>query len=255
MSLSTCKRISLLFSRSRSQQRLIWSKYDSFYYICRSADQFASKLGFMVHYCKPVCLREKLDWCQGQQNSKMLMNACPDDIFWIIEPFTTNLGMGCIIMSQIVSRKIGWLSSRSRSQWRIISAKYNFLICLLNCWSLQLTLVWWLIVISWIVFWKDWIALLWSRSGSQKRSRIPLNVHLDEVFSTPEPSVTKLCMVMHHHGSEVMQDNWFAVFKVRVTVKADIIRYDCSYHICWTADLFATTFNWMVHHHKLECVV
>ena len=36
----------------------------------------------------------------------------------------------------------------------------------------------------------------------------------------------------------------------RVTVRAHLIRYDCFYHMCWTADLFATRFNWMVHHHK-----
>ena len=29
----------------------------------------------------------------------------------------------------------------------------------------------------------------------------------------------------------------------------------CFYNICWTAYLFATRFNWMVHHHKLECFV
>ena len=54
-------------------------------------------------------------------------------------------------------------------------------------------------------------------------------------------------------GQSVMQEDWFAVFKVRVTVKADIIRYDCFYHIYWTDDFFLTIFNWIVHHHKLEC--
>ena len=53
----------------------------------------------------------------------------------------------------------------------------------------------------------------------------------------------------------VMQEDWFAVFKFRVTVRAGLIKYDCFYHICWTADLFATKFNWKVHHHKLECFV
>ena len=28
-----------------------------------------------------------------QQNFKMSMNICPDDIFWIAEPFTAKLGM------------------------------------------------------------------------------------------------------------------------------------------------------------------
>ena len=34
---------------------------------------------------------------------------------------------------------------------------------------LQLTLVWWYSIIRWIVLWKDWIVLLWSRPRSQKR--------------------------------------------------------------------------------------
>ena len=46
-----------------------------------------------------------------------------------------------------------------------------------------------------------------------------------------------------------MQENWFAVFKFRVTVRTHLIRYDCFYHICGTADLLATKFNWMVQHH------
>ena len=41
----------------------------------------------------------------------------------------------------------------------------------------------------------------------------------------------------------------------RVTVGSHIIKYYCFYHLCWTADLFATIFNWMVHQRKLECFV
>ena len=44
-------------------------------------------------------------------------------------------------------------------------------------------------------------------------------------------------------------------FKFRAIVKVHIIKYDCFYHIYLTADLYASTFNWMVHHHKLECFV
>ena len=43
-----------------------------------------------------------------------------------------NLVWWCIIIS---SKKIGLLSSRLKSQWRIIESRYDFLTCLLNCWS------------------------------------------------------------------------------------------------------------------------
>ena len=59
----SCKKIRFLFSRSRSQQGLVWSKYDSFYYIFLIADPCATKLGFIVHYHKPECLTKKLDCC------------------------------------------------------------------------------------------------------------------------------------------------------------------------------------------------
>ena len=59
----SCKNICLLFSRSRSQQGLVWSKYDSFYCISWIADPFARKLGLMVHYHKLECLMKKLDCC------------------------------------------------------------------------------------------------------------------------------------------------------------------------------------------------
>ena len=55
----SCKKIGLLFSRSRSQQGFIWPNYDRFYYIFWTADPFATKLGLIVHY-KPEWLIEKL---------------------------------------------------------------------------------------------------------------------------------------------------------------------------------------------------
>ena len=54
-------------------------------------------------------------------------------------------------------------------------------------------------------------------------------------------------------GQSVMQEDWFAIFNVKVTVTAHIIRY-CFYCICCIVDLFANKFHWMVYHHKLECL-
>ena len=68
---------------------------------------------------------------------------------------------------------------------------------------------------------KDWIALLWSRS--QKRFRIPVNVDLDDISSAAEPSVTKLGMVMHRYEPDHLSKDWFAGFKVKVTVKDNVI--------------------------------
>ena len=60
--------------------------------------------------------------------------------------------------------------------------------------------------------------------------KILLNVHLDNISSTNEPFVTMVwwCIII---SQSVMQENWFAVFKVKVTVRVQIIQYDCFYHI------------------------
>ena len=60
--------------------------------------------------------------------------------------------------------------------------------------------------------------MLWSKS--QERFRIPVNVHLNDISSTAEPSVAKLGMVMHHHGRKC-----HAVFKFKVTGTAHMIKY------------------------------
>ena len=68
----SCKMIDLLFSRSRSQQELILSHFDSFFHIFRTDDPFANKIGLIVHHHKLECLMEKLDCCdQGQDHSKI----------------------------------------------------------------------------------------------------------------------------------------------------------------------------------------
>ena len=67
----SCEKTGWLSSRSRSQQGLRWSKYDSFYYIFWTADPFANRLGLMVHYHRLAYLMKKLVCCvQGQGHSK-----------------------------------------------------------------------------------------------------------------------------------------------------------------------------------------
>ena len=55
-----------------------------------------------------------------------------------------------------------------------------------------------------------------------------MNVHLDNISSTAEPFVPKLVLLCN---IIVMQEDWFAVFKVKVTVKAHIIKHSSSHHV------------------------
>ena len=104
----SCKKIYLLFSRSRSLQKLIWSKYDNFYCIFWTADLFATKPGLIVHYHKPECFMEKLECVQRQGHSKIskcqwiFVQMIFSELLNLLLP---NLVWWCIIMSQIVFQK------------------------------------------------------------------------------------------------------------------------------------------------------
>ena len=116
---------------------------------------------------------------------------------------------------------------------------------------LRLNLVWWHIIISWIVLWTHWITV-----------KVTENVENSSECSSGRYLFN--CWTFCNQTWYGDTSSWarvscekigFAIFKVRVTMRAHIIRYDCFCHICWTADLFVTKFNWMVHHHRLECLV
>ena len=151
---------------------------------------------------------EKLDCCvQGQGHSEitkcqwMFVQMISSETLNLLLP---NLVWWCIIMNQIIFQKDLFAVFKVK----VVKIRDNIIkILLFNMVSevlifLQLNLVWWYIIIGLIVLWKDWIVLLWSRSRSQKRFRIPVNVHLNDISSAAEPSVTKLGMVMQHYGSK-----------------------------------------------------
>ena len=88
----------LLSSRSRSQWGLIWSKYDSFYYIFWTVDSLATKLGLMIrhHDISKSVLWKKIglliSGSRSQWRVKRLM-FCPDDIFYSTKRFVSKLGI------------------------------------------------------------------------------------------------------------------------------------------------------------------
>ena len=147
------KMIGLLFSRSRSQQGLIWSQYDSFNYSFLTADLFAARLSLIVHYHKQECCMEKLDCCvQGQGHSKIL--KCHWMFVHTISSesrnhLLPNLVWWCIIMSQIVFQK-DWFAV---FKVKVTVTDKIIKICLFNMLNIVLpNLVWWCITISQFVF-------------------------------------------------------------------------------------------------------
>ena len=62
------------------------------------------------------------------------------------------------------------------------------------------------------------VGLLCSRSVSQPRLNVSINVSLDDILSIAEPFVTKPSMVRHYYKPERHMRKWVSVFKVKVTV-------------------------------------
>ena len=125
-----------LSSRSRSQQGLIWSKYDSFCYIIWAVESLATKLGLIIHHQKPECPINKWDYCvkvQGQRESQNLMfvqiSSKPSNTIF-------KLGLLVIIVSQSVMQK-DWFAI---FKFKVIAKAHmvkiwQFLLYLLHCWS------------------------------------------------------------------------------------------------------------------------
>ena len=71
------------------------------------------------------------------------------------------------------------------------------------------------------------IGVLHSRSRSQQRFKMSVDVCPDDIFWTTEHFVTILGMVMQHHDPEChVGKKLFAIFKVKVTVKLIWLKYD-----------------------------
>ena len=188
----------------------------------------------MVHYHKPECLMEKRDCSvQGQGHSKFHNVNEWLSRWYLLNRWTFYWCGGVSLWARLSSKKIGLVSSRLRSQWRIIFSKYDFLMSSELLILLHLNLVWWHIIISWIVMWKDWIALSWSRSRSQKKVQNSSEcssgwyllkcwmfcnqIWYGDASSCARVSCKKTGLLSSSSGSY-----WGLIY----------IKYDCFYHIC-----------------------
>ena len=85
-----------------------------------------------------------------------------------------------------------------------------------------------------------------------------MTVHLDDISSTAEPSVTEFAMVMYHGGPEYRARRLVCCLQVQGYCEGScnqIIMTVSTIFAELLISLFATTFNWVVHHHKFECFV
>ena len=89
--------------------------------------------------------------------------------------------------------------------------------------------------------------------GHTEGSKFQLVFAHTNICKIVEPYVTKRGIVMQHCDQSVTRIDcfWFAVTKVKVTVRLTQLEYGCFYNHFWTMTPFATSHSLMVHHLKL----
>ena len=103
-----------------------------------------------------LCSRSRSQW-----KFKMLMNVCPDDVFWTAKHFGTKLG---IVMHHqepeyCAKRLVGYFQGQGHSKGTYDQSMTVSIISFeLIILSLP-NLVWWHIIISQSVLWRNWIAV------------------------------------------------------------------------------------------------
>ena len=127
--------------------------------------------------------------------------------------FLPNLVWWCIMMRWCVVKKIGSLSPMIKIIWL-------FLLYLLNCWSIC-NQTWFDSTASWAGMSCGNIGLLHSRSGSQWWFKMLMNVCPDDIFWTAELNLVWWRSILSWSVKQIIL---FAIFKVKVTARAHMLR-------------------------------
>ena len=151
-----------LRSRSRSQQGLMWWKYDSFYCILWTVDSLATKLGLMIHHHSQNVLWKKLDYCfQGQRHSEGSKYQC-------LSRYVLNWQIFCYQTWYCDASSWAWVHAKRlvcyfQGQGHSKGSYYqNMTVSTISAELLILllpNLVWWYIIISQSVLWRYWIVM------------------------------------------------------------------------------------------------
>ena len=107
-----------------SHSKSLYDQDMTVFYSFWTADRFATRLGFLVHDHKSECLRKKSDFCVQGQGHSIFQNVHECLSWWYLLncwTFYYQTWYGDASLWAILSsKKSSLLSSRSRSQWRII---------------------------------------------------------------------------------------------------------------------------------------
>ena len=195
-----------------------------------TSDLLATRLGMSVqHRSWSVLLKIWITALKVKVTAKfkMLVNVCPDDIFWITEHFVTKFGMAIQhhepecqaeeekIVAIIFKVKI---TARAHMMKMWLSLYYSF--WTVDSLATKLGLM--------IHHHKpecpvEKKSLLFSRSRPQQRVKM---LQFVQMISSKPPNIlfsnlVLWCIIM---SQSVMQKDWFAIFKVKVTASAHVTK-------------------------------
>ena len=156
---------------------------------------------------------------------KMSVNVCPDDTFWTAQHFVTRHNM--VVQHHELECHAGkkcLLSWRSASQWGLIWSKYDFfLLYLLSCWFFGKQ--------TWSddtphkseCLVKKWNYCVQGRGHFEGSNCQLMSVQMisSKLLNMLLPNLVLWCIIMSWN---VMQKDWFAIFKVKVTARANMIK-------------------------------
>ena len=174
---------------------------------------------------------------RSQQRFKMLVNVCPDDIFWTTEHFVTK--------PSIVMQHHKPECHAEKKWFTVFNVKVTARVYIIKIWlffalsskllvCLQPNLVWWYSIISQSVLWKhgitafkvkvtvkiqnvsEWLFALYFFHVSDRVHSVSL-----EPLKHLLPNLVRWCIIMSWC---VMRKNWFTIFNVKVTARAYIIK-------------------------------
>ena len=221
---------------SRSQQGLMYSKYDFLFCIFWTAGRFATKLSLIVQHHKPECPVEKWDDCvQGQGHNKgpkcrwIFARTIFSESQKILLP---NLVWWSSIMSQShadIFVVVAIFKVKVTARAHMIKIWF-FLLCCLNCWFFEARV---------------------SYENSQRRVKILMFFQM--IPSKPSNHQIFRQTWYHHHVSECHAKIFICYFQDQDYCKLIWSKYDNFYRSFWIADPFASKLGLLVHNHKLEC--
>ena len=182
----------------------------------------------------------------------MSVNVCPDEIFWTTEHFVTKHRM---VMQHHEPECHAEMFAifKDKSQWGLLWSKYDSFYCIFWTFDSSATKLGLMMHHHKLECLVKNILLLHSWSRSLWRVKMSMFVQMisSKLPNILWPNLVLWCIVT---SQSVVQKDCCAIFKVKATARAHVIKMWQFLYMFWPADPFAPRLGLIVHCHKPECL-